>query len=977
MKQTLYINILFFFIAILPISIFAQDDCNAISIKTNVTESTCQSNGIIEVLLEGQDLSYLSDILYSIEGPRNVVDKTGNVFIDLPPGTYKVIVKAFCNKSATPSPVEITKDGIRVTGNYTVPVISFNPNNSRASYDFCPTGAIAVTVEGGNSSNFVFTITEAPSGVNTPLTVGASRNGNNFTLDGNYPAGNYKVTVDDGCYTAARELTLDSFSDMPEIRGQIKSSTDCSTLIYHPSDPIYTKRELKKHVSAGFFEIALTKIGETPTDWHEWRGEYTSTADLNIDISPSTLSDFYSNGTDTYTVHLRMKGCSAFPVMTKNDYIRLPGFDQYLAGYLCNTLLHFYQISDSPGPFCTPVTYKIYDYTTDTEVYSKANLKASDYDYVELNSGIYYAEITDNSGYKIKSSIMNYRTSFNKSFDIYYDKHCTTYNISDIYLNGATDCYPIEMEIRDESNTLVGTGIMNSASDLKLLNMYDLAYNHNYILKYTFPNTNPVESYTQTINQQAVELPTAYQITEKRPDNCTINSGKLTLMPTDGKAFPFGTIFKLEGPSGFNTWTKTMDYNGTLMVIPSNSSDLFLPPGAYKLTVDHGCGSPVVQNFTLDGFYDVEDFQVNLVEACDGLRIYPSGKLSLYGVTQAEAYFRISSGASGGYNSSITVEEGGFLKVTKPGNYEVGILSFNSSSGCVLKKIRVQYIPQSFELDVSKTAAYMCTGSPQGYMSLMAKGGVGPYEYSLWDAAGTTQIMSVPTQTLPAGTIAEFHYGNIGETYTIKVKDACGNEFPQPLTIDDLSSARIAWADSNIICLNGTLKLFALGLGDVTYEWTGPNGFFSNEQNPEINNITNANVGVYQLVIDPLCGVRSQPYNVTIQLAAPLVAGSMTADQVVCVDEAPATISTSATGGIGNYTYMWESSTDNSTWTDTGVTSADFTPPTQTTPGNVYYRRITYDTCESVTSSVSIVTFDRCQPLTIPVNPHLRIKTKQ
>lgn len=57
------------------------------------------------------------------------------------------------------------------------------------------------------------------------------------------------------------------------------------------------------------------------------------------------------------------------------------------------------------------------------------------------------------------------------------------------------------------------------------------------------------------------------------------------------------------------------------------------------------------------------------------------------------------------------------------------------------------------------------------------------------------------------------------------------------------------------VCGGGTISLFADTLLTATYQWTGPNGFTSNQQNPVITNAPIASAGKYYLTVTlPGCG---------------------------------------------------------------------------------------------------------------------------
>ncbi len=71
-------------------------------------------------------------------------------------------------------------------------------------------------------------------------------------------------------------------------------------------------------------------------------------------------------------------------------------------------------------------------------------------------------------------------------------------------------------------------------------------------------------------------------------------------------------------------------------------------------------------------------------------------------------------------------------------------------------------------------------------------------------------------------------------------------------------------ANSNSpLCEGQTLNLTSQG-GYVSYQWSGPNGFTSNQQNPSISNVTAANAGVYTVTVNDGTGTCSSTITVVI-----------------------------------------------------------------------------------------------------------------
>ncbi|RZK62617.1 MAG: PKD domain-containing protein, partial [Hymenobacter sp.] len=106
------------------------------------------------------------------------------------------------------------------------------------------------------------------------------------------------------------------------------------------------------------------------------------------------------------------------------------------------------------------------------------------------------------------------------------------------------------------------------------------------------------------------------------------------------------------------------------------------------------------------------------------------------------------------------------------------------------------------------------------------------------------------------------------------------------------------------------------------------------------------------------CGPVYSP-TVTLTVLPALTAGSIAADQTICVGTVPAplTSGSGASGGTGTYLYQWESSADNSTWTTiAGATSPDYAPGALT--ATTYFRRRATGnpgTCGTVVSNVVAV----------------------
>jgi hypothetical protein len=138
-------------------------------------------------------------------------------------------------------------------------------------------------------------------------------------------------------------------------------------------------------------------------------------------------------------------------------------------------------------------------------------------------------------------------------------------------------------------------------------------------------------------------------------------------------------------------------------------------------------------------------------------------------------------------------------------------------------------------------------------------------------------------------TIVPAFNGCAGEpfTYTVTVN-------PQPVTptITALTA----------VCVGSTIHLQTPAIPGATYSWTGPAGFSSASQNPDVTNVTTANAGVYTLIVS-VNGCTSQPATVNAIVDLPPVA-SAGPDQIACPSTTAVTLTGSVTGGTFN-TGVW------------------------------------------------------------------------
>lgn len=125
----------------------------------------------------------------------------------------------------------------------------------------------------------------------------------------------------------------------------------------------------------------------------------------------------------------------------------------------------------------------------------------------------------------------------------------------------------------------------------------------------------------------------------------------------------------------------------------------------------------------------------------------------------------------------------------------------------------------------------------------------------------------------------------------------------QPVVVNVIVSAlpATATASSNSpVCDGTTLNLTATDVPGATYNWSGPNGFSSNVQNPSIPNASSAISGTYSVTIQ-IGSCISNPGTTNVTISPVPVAPTATNNGPVC---AGTSINLTATG-VAGATYSW------------------------------------------------------------------------
>jgi PKD repeat protein len=139
-------------------------------------------------------------------------------------------------------------------------------------------------------------------------------------------------------------------------------------------------------------------------------------------------------------------------------------------------------------------------------------------------------------------------------------------------------------------------------------------------------------------------------------------------------------------------------------------------------------------------------------------------------------------------------------------------------------------------------------------------------------------------------------------TYTVTgTSGSCTGTANATVTVNPIPT--VSAQNNGPLCPGDFLQLFANGSSSATYVWSGPNGFSSTQQNPNIPAITAAAAGTYTVSIT-LNGCTSS--STTTLVVNPGVSSAITPVSALCVNSPQITLTAVTPGGV---------------WSGTGITN--------------------------------------------------------
>lgn len=338
------------------------------------------------------------------------------------------------------------------------------------------------------------------------------------------------------------------------------------------------------------------------------------------------------------------------------------------------------------------------------------------------------------------------------------------------------------------------------------------------------------------------------------------------------------------------------DENGWQVTVRDSTC---LAPGRYVFVVTTPCGVDTVEYVWEDGFYydslALDPLpQYDMQQICDRLLVHPhsytmnryayyidpniDNNETILDMYETWSESRVADGVAGGYTE--WPDGNGNFTFTIPGQYIIETHSWESCPS-LYHYDTVEYVPVYVDFDLG--FAILCDNlSNTGFISVHAINGSAPYTYYLF---GQPDMQGEIIGTSDAGRFTNVQMMS-GQQFSVMVEDSCHNSFYINLTATPISQSALAWEFGDFIgsghCEGDSIHIAALPFAfDVSYQWTGPNGFSSTDRENHIYLPYGSESGYYRLeVLNTGCETQVMDSVYIAVIQAPRI--TILSDTTVC-----------------------------------------------------------------------------------------------
>ncbi|MFN5914762.1 MAG: beta strand repeat-containing protein, partial [Chitinophagaceae bacterium] len=192
--------------------------------------------------------------------------------------------------------------------------------------------------------------------------------------------------------------------------------------------------------------------------------------------------------------------------------------------------------------------------------------------------------------------------------------------------------------------------------------------------------------------------------------------------------------------------------------------------------------------------------------------------------------------------------------------------------------------------------------------------------------------------------------------YRRKVTNGSGVAYSNTVTVTvNPLPAAPASISGALVVVSGTAETYtAASVATATsYTWTAPAGWTGSSTTASISLTPNATGGTLSVVANDANGCTSTPTSITISV---LSGGTVGSNQTICAGTIPSafTSTADATPASGS-TYQWQSSLDNTSFTDIATaTAATYTPASALSTTTYYRRKVTNGTAVTYSNVITV-----------------------
>jgi gliding motility-associated-like protein len=304
------------------------------------------------------------------------------------------------------------------------------------------------------------------------------------------------------------------------------------------------------------------------------------------------------------------------------------------------------------------------------------------------------------------------------------------------------------------------------------------------------------------------------------------------------------------GPLTYKITTK----NGLPFVINNSTSNLFtgLAPAIYTFQVTDFCGNIVNSVYEINVPNPLTITEANLCPNQTATLSVPN-----YGFLSYQWWKNTNPSVILSTTNILTLAN--FNPATQSGTYTVSIVYAGNPTSCLNTTL-------TFTINAANYSPHAGGDKNVSYCGEQGTLNLNTFLNGTYDSGGTWQVTSNNTtingadwisNAVTATTVYQFKY-------TVLAPAGCNvkDEAIVTITIKEVPQNPTATVDP-VLCEGENIALYASTISNVTYQWSGPNGFTSTTQNPIIPNGSTSDNGLYSVKVTK-ASCTSQEGTVTV-----------------------------------------------------------------------------------------------------------------